>query len=103
MGENLHSALIEGLKLIGLARGTEEIKKTETAESKRTAAFLKNDYPKMQEEGRRGLVEVFLLRAKAAKNPAMRDSDLLTAQSWAEASGDPKLIAKVKEAKENPK
>ena len=57
----------------------------------------------MQEEGRRGLVEVLLLKAKAAKNTAERDSDLLTAQSWAEATGDPKLVAKVKQAKENPK
>ncbi|MBI3553065.1 MAG: hypothetical protein HY077_11170 [Elusimicrobia bacterium] len=100
MGESLHAGLVEMLRLFGMARGSSQIKRVESSSRKRMEAFLKDEYPRMQEEGRRGIVEVYLLNAQDDKTAIERDSDLLTAEEWAKATQDEKLIERVRKAKD---
>lgn len=103
MGENLHSAAVELLKMVGMARGEAELERVQSDQQKRTAAFVKDEYPKDQQEGYRGMAELYLLKAQSDKTPIERDNDWNAAEAWAKATGDKALIDRVEKAKEKKK
>ncbi|MCX5797135.1 MAG: hypothetical protein NTY77_16715 [Elusimicrobia bacterium] len=102
MGEGLHQRLVQAIKLLGYQRGTEEMKKSESAARKRVAEFDKTVYPQMRQEGMRGLAELFLSLAREAEDADDRKEALKQAEGYAQELNDKELQRRVEELRPKP-
>jgi hypothetical protein len=100
MGESLYQAASEGLKLLGLYRGEQDLTQVQDQSEKRMDQFKKGEYLTMRAQGIPAVAKLYLANAQSAKVPIERTSDLQVAMSYAQASGDKGLIAQVKKAQE---
>ncbi len=95
MGESLHSAMVQTLKLIGYEQGSQAMAQAQKGSQARLAAFKKDEYPAMKKQAARPLAERFLALARGEKNRVQKIALLDSAAAYAELAEDAALLKRI--------